>query len=101
METSNLDVAKTILQQLGGRRFMAMTGSTNFLAGPDSPSFKVGRNDSRVTHMRIVLTPADTYEMEAIRIRGTKRTTLHKSDNIYFDQLQPMFTKWTGMYTSL
>ena len=36
------------LKQLGGRRFMAMTGAKNFAVGPKGMSFKIGRNSKNV-----------------------------------------------------
>ena len=32
------------LKQLGGNRFIAMTGAKNFAVGPKGMSFKIGRN---------------------------------------------------------
>jgi hypothetical protein len=45
---TDLTVAKTILAQLGGERFVMMTGATNFVGGADSLAFRVGSNPKRV-----------------------------------------------------
>ena len=97
-----LQIAKTILSQLGGNRFVAMTGAKSF--GYDSKGssvslqFRIGRNAKQVNIVKInYIRGKDLYEMEFYK--GTK--LLKKVSNIYADQLQKMFTKHTGMYTSL
>ena len=94
-------VAKTILQQLGGNKFIAMTGAKNLGASGKSLSMKIGRNSKSINYVVITLKSSDLYEMEFIRIRGTKRTVVKKVKGVYADQLQTMFTKYTGMNTRL
>ena len=88
------------LKQLGGRRFMAMTGAKNFAVGPKGMSFKIGRNSKNVNYVRIDL-KNDLYDMEFIQMRAGKLKVKSKEKGVYADQLQKMFTKNTGMYTSL
>ena len=97
-----LQIAKTILSQLGGNRFIAMTGAKSF--GYDSKGsvvslqFKIGRNAKQVNIVRInYIRGKDLYEMNFYK--GTK--LLKKVSNVYADQLRKIFTKHTGMYTSL
>ena len=94
-------VAKTILQQLGGNKFIAMTGAKNLGSTNKSLQFKIGRNSKSISHVIITLKSSDLYEMEFIRIRGTKRTVVKKVKGVYADQLQTIFTKYTGMNTRL
>ena len=94
-------VAKTILQQLGGNKFIAMTGAKNLGSTNKSLQFKIGRNSKSISHVIITLKSSDLYEMEFIRIRGVKRTVVKKVKGVYADQLQTMFTKYTGMNTKL
>ena len=94
-----MEVAKTILSQLGGNRFAMMTGSKNFVAGANTLSMKLSRNKSGGNYLRITLTPADVYKMEFISIRGMKMTTKKEFENVYCDQLQSIFTDATGLYT--
>jgi hypothetical protein len=94
-------VAKTILQQLGGNKFIAMTGAKNLGSTNKSLQFKIGRNSKSISHVIITLKSSDLYEMEFIRIRGVKRTVVKKVKGVYADQLQTMFTKYTGMNTRL
>ena len=97
-----LQIAKTILSQLGGNRFVAMTGAKSF--GYDSKGssvslqFRIGRNAKQVNIVKInYIRGKDLYEMEFYK--GTR--LLKKVSNVYADQLQKLFTKHTGMYTSL
>ena len=90
------------LQQLGGNRFIAMTGAKHFGVGPNGMSFKIGRNSKRVNHVTIDYDRGrDLYNMKFdwVTIKGIKNKKTLKG--IYADQLQDMFTKYTGMYTSL
>ena len=90
------------LQQLGGNRFIAMTGAKHFGVGPNGMSFKIGRNSKRVNHVTIDYDRGrDLYNMKFdwVTIKGIKNKKTLKG--IYADQLQDMFTRYTGMYTSL
>ena len=92
--------AGEMLKQLGGNRFIAMTGAKNFGVGPKGASFKIGRNSKNVNYVRIDL-KNDLYDMEFIQMRAGKLKVKSKVKQIYADQLRSMFTKHTGMYTSL
>lgn len=96
-----LQVANTILAQLGGNRFVAMTGAKNLLGSERGLSFKVGTNAKKVTHVRIGLEPSDEYTVEFLTIRGTniKRTALR--EGVQVAELRDVFTAETGLYTSL
>ena len=99
------EVAKTILSQLGGNRFSAMTGAKNFVGSADSLSFTLpgggGFCRDGINVVRVVLTPADLYDVEFIRRRGSKIKTVKKVEAIFFDQLRPTFEQATGLRTSL
>lgn len=96
-----MQVAQTILEKLGGRRFITMTGAKDLLGDTDSLQFRVGRNDAGVTHVRIVLTPLDTYTVTAYRVRGINMTEKGCYEDVYADNLRAIFTKLTGLETSL
>jgi len=98
---TDLTAAKTILAQLGGNRFIAMTGSKNFGGSDNLLSFKIGRNSSRVTHVRIKLNSLDLYDVEYIRVWGIKLETVAESHGLYADMLRGDFEEKTGLYTSL
>ena len=93
-EGMNKRQAGEMLKQLGGNRFIMMTG------------FKIGRNSKGVNFVRIDL-KNDLYNMEFIQLRKKRGSmdvnmkVLKRVKGVYADQLQSVFTKHTGMYTSL
>ena len=95
--------AGLILKQLGGNKFIAMTGAKNFVKDDKSKmiAFKIGRNSKNVNYVRIKLNSMDTYDMEFINMRAGKMTVRSKANGIYNDQLESVFTENTGMYTKL
>ena len=97
----SMEVAETILQQLGGNKFISMTGAKNLGGTENSLSFKIGRNGSKITHVIITLNGLDLYDVEYIRVYNYKRTVIAASEGLYFDSLQPDFTAKTGLETSL
>lgn len=99
-------VSQTILQQLGGQRFIAMTGAKNFIDHGKGLSFKIGRNCKRVNCVRITLNVLDLYNVEFLNINlGRKNSewikTVSEICNIDADNLQGIFTANTGMDTHL
>jgi ribosomal protein L5 len=95
--------AQTVLKQLGGNKFIMMTGAKNFVqdAKKRMIGFKIGRNSKSINYVRITLNGMDTYDMEFLRIRGGKVTVVKEVKGVYNDQLQSIFTKYTGLYTHL
>tara|TARA_R110000824_G_scaffold34314_3_gene109134 strand:+ start:604 stop:948 length:345 start_codon:yes stop_codon:yes gene_type:complete len=93
--------AKTLLQQLGGNKFKAMTGAKDFGIGSDGLHFKIGRNSKSISHIVIRLTSMDLYEMKFLRVRAGKITVVKKVNNVYNDMLGKIFTKYTGMHVRL
>jgi hypothetical protein len=53
---TDLTVARSILDQLGGERFVAMTGARELVGSADSLTFKIGVNPKRVSLVRVTLT---------------------------------------------
>jgi hypothetical protein len=102
---SDQTVAKTILEQLGGRKFIVMTGARNLIGASGNLSFRLpgagGFCNDGINHVVITLTPNDEYDMTFSRLRGMKVTQVAKYEGVYFDQLQELFTKATGLATSL
>ena len=105
-EGMNKRQAGEMLKQLGGNRFIMMTGSKNFGVCTKGSGFKIGRNSKGVNFVRIDL-KNDLYNMEFIQLRKKRGSmdvnmkVLKRVKGVYADQLQSVFTKHTGMYTSL
>ena len=101
-ESSGKQIAQTILQQLGGNKFIAMTGAKNLGFTNKGLQMKIGRNTKGVTHVIIDLDRGkDLYNIEFVKIRGVKRTTVKKLKGVYAEQLGKIFTKYTGLRTRL
>ena len=56
-----MNVPEIIFQQLGGRRFVAATGSRNFTGYNDGLTMTLVKNASGANRLAITLTPNDTY----------------------------------------
>lgn len=102
-------VGSTIIQQLGGNRFISMTGAKDFGLLPElGIHFKIGKNHRNINFVTIKFNEGlDLYEMtfEKMRISkktwDVKRTVVSSHEQVYCDMLQSVFTSETGMYTSL
>jgi len=99
--TTDKTVAVEILRQLGGNRFIMMTGAKNLACDNNSMTAKIGRNAKGVTHFKVELTSMDDYIMTFYRCRLADIKELAKVEGLYFDQLQTTFTEQTGLYTYL
>ena len=102
-----MDIANTILAQLGGGRFIAMTGAKNFVGGSNSDGlgflrFKVPATltRGRVNLVNIVLTASDDYLVETFK-NGRRYCTMVQSSDAFADNLRAVFTDLTGLDTSL
>lgn len=92
--------AGTVLQQLGGRRFIAMTGAKRFVKNEKKNwiAFNLPKGKDGIRFVHITLNVMDTYDIDFKTMSGklVKRVT-----GVYNDQLQEVFTENTGLYTSL
>lgn len=104
------EIAQTIIQQLGGGKFAAMTGMKNvtyFNGGEKSRggvTFKIGGGaKSGINYVRVTLTFMDVYTVEYLKVSPSKGTvkTIKQSDDVYCDMLQDNFIEATGFFTSL
>ena len=110
-----------ILEQIGGNKFLAMTGSKILYYGYDKNGYAylrliLSRNKSRAELLKIQLNSKDLYNMSFDRIKKTLNkeysaigikiydetiANVKFLEDIYCDQLQEDFTTITGMYTKL
>ena len=99
------EIAKEILRQLGGNRFLMMTGARALGSTENSLSFRVPRARNKITYVSIVLEPSDTYTVRFHNVRGTrngyKNEVVSEVSDVHYDQLQQVFTEKTGLYTRL
>lgn len=101
-------VAKTILEQIGGGKFIAMTGSRNFMDLGNGLRMNLARNKTSANRLEIILDRnTETYTMKFYRQTFSKKTfEVSKKDialheGIYCEMLEDVFTSTTGLYTRL
>lgn len=95
-----MSVAETILQQLGGQRFTAMTGSKNYLA--DGNSLTVTLDEATDTYrMHFYKYTPGHLNKKTFEWVPDKVVEVAEFDNVYCDMLQELFTRITWMYTRL
>ena len=100
---TEMTTAQTILEQLGGNRFIAMTGASLFLNTGNGLAFKIGRGAiNKANKVRITLNDSDLYTVEFFSIRGIDIFNPRGMvENVYADKLREVFTTHTGMDTAL
>ncbi|EAB9751940.1 hypothetical protein DTV46_23380 [Salmonella enterica subsp. salamae] len=107
MENYAKFVATEILNQLGGNRFIAMTGAKNFAYfdedGECGLSFRLPSNFAMngINLVKIKLTFSDIYLVTFSRVRGAMVKEVSTFDNVYCDQLECLFNEQTGLVTRL
>lgn len=100
---TDMTVAKTILEQLGGRRFIAMTGAKNFLGDTNSLSFQLPARFAKngINAIKIVLNGSDTYDVTFSKFRAMKVTLVASSEGVYAEDLRSLISEETGLALSL
>jgi hypothetical protein len=93
--------AAEILKQIGGNRFIAMTGAKGFAFSDKYMSFKIGRNSKGINFVRIGHNAKDLYDMQFgfVSTKGIK--VKKKVKDVYADMLGQIFKKHTGMNVRL
>lgn len=99
------EVAKTILEQLGGNAFCRMTGARNLIGYADGLSFRLpgagGFCREGINHVDVRLLPSDTYRVIFSRVRGGKMKEIACVAGVYFDALPEIFRRETGLETRM
>lgn len=101
-----VEISNTIISQLGGNKFKAMTGAKNFSYKIEENfnttlTFKIGQNSKRVNHVKITLNASDLYDVQFLycSVKGIK--VLSSLEGVYAEDLRDIFETNTGLYTSL
>jgi hypothetical protein len=100
--------ANEILHQLGGRRFIAMTGARNIMHDAGALIFSLpGRTFTRggINKVKIGLNDSDLYDLTFWKIANKRGAftveEVSTASGVYFDQLQAVVTEATGLDTHL
>jgi len=98
-----MEVGRTILEQLGGNRFLAMTGAkpigikNGLKLQLKMTTVKIGKN------LEITLNGNDLYDLAFYNIDKKTYDKVVKKEikDLYCDQLVEIFERETGLFTSL
>lgn len=108
-----MSIPEIILNQLGGNKFVVMTGSKNFVADGNTLRMTLAKNGSKANRLYITLEADDTYTMHFFKYTAPrfnsktysftdeKVTEVKTIKGVYCDQLQELFTEVTKLYTRL
>ena len=101
--TENHQITHEILRQLGGSRFVAMTGAKHLCEVERGLGFQIPGNVTKdgINAVKITLEPSDTYTVKFMRMTRTKLKVVAEVSDVYCDMLQEVFTDRTGLYTHL
>lgn len=93
--------AQETLRQLGGNKFIVMTGAKNFVKGDNWIAFRIMKGKNNITLVKIFLNEMDTYDIEFAKSFKGDYKVVKRVEGVYNDQLQEIFTQETGLYTHL
>lgn len=98
-----MSIAHTILEQLGGNRFRAMTGARDIVAMDRGLTFRLPRGLARngINSVVVQLDASDTYTVMFNKRRGLELRHIAAHTMVYADQLQTIFKAETGLDTRL
>lgn len=94
--------ATEILNQLGGKRFITMTGAKDFVYGENGIQFRIGTGaKNKINKVVIKINNSDTYDMEFWRVKGVDTFKIAEHQHVYADMVREFFTFETGFFTTL
>lgn len=107
------EIMLTLYQHLGGHKFVVMTGSkfvgySEDIHGNLQQLIKLSRNATSANRLYITYNEGlDLYSMRFTNLSvdrkdfSCKEKEIYSNDEVYFEDLQSVFTKVTGLYTHL
>ena len=97
------EIAKTILNQLGNNKFIAMTGAKNLVVLEKGLGFRLPRFAGlKINYVEIKVNAMDLYNVTFKQIkRNFDVVTLKEQKDIFCENLKEVLTQETGLYTSL
>ena len=98
-----MNVAQTILSQLGGNRFITMTGARDLARTDDSLTFRLPANFARdgVNLVKVTLAASDTYTVRFMKLSGLNLRECGEVEGVYAENLREVFTERTGLDCTL
>lgn len=98
-----MNAATIILQQLGGNKFLTMTGSYNLFHdnNGNTLTMHLRRNKAKAKYLQITLNSLDLYDVKFTSLKDYELIEKASFQNVYGDMLQNIFTSVTGLNTCL
>lgn len=97
-----MNIAQTILEQLGGRKFLVMTGAKDLVNTGNGLQMRLPRGTTnKATKFIVTLDADDTYTVSFGKIRKLEYKEISSFSGVYCDMLTDIFTSETGFFTSL
>lgn len=96
-----LDIPETILQQLWGKKFLAMTWATNLLAWEKKFQFKIPLSNWINSVVIDYNSCKDEYIIKFYKIKWIDFKEVSNFNGIYFDKLVEVFEQETWLKCSL
>jgi hypothetical protein len=102
---TDMSVANEILRQLGGNKFVVMTGAKNLLGDRNYLAFSIGGGaKDKINFVKITLNGKDYYDIEFGKKSknaeiGYKK--IKEVEDIDVENLRRVFTQYTGFEISL
>jgi hypothetical protein len=100
MTNQKYQVARTIIEQMGGARKLRLMIAADIVLGPKDVGIKF-KGSRKINHVNIELAADDTYTVAFSRIWGIKCKLVAEYTMIYWDQLVDLFERETGLYLTL
>jgi len=100
MQESTNQIALEIAHQIGARG-LKMLGAKQLVAGYRELIISVGKNDKRVSKIRVSLNMADLYNVTFFNIRGIEIKEIAHIEDVHVEELHQVIEQNTGMYLSL
>lgn len=100
------EVANIILSQLGGHKFVVMTGAKNLTSHDDERgalSFRISSTmtKNKCNHVKITLNGSDLYDVTFSKIDPRDLKQISKFSDVYAEDLENLFQDETGLATRL
>lgn len=105
--SNHMNVANTILSQFGGKRSTFMIGAKNLVAlnekegGLAMKHMKTAIAGKPANYFKVVLNASDLYDVEFGWIRGHNYTVRENFENVFAEDLVPLFEDVTKLYLSM
>lgn len=108
MQNEPLTVAQQTLHNLGGAKFLEMTGARHLVQNGNelSMALPAKMTTDRVNYCKVTLNTDDTYTVFVGRVRGTAKGGVawgctDERTGVCSAELQETFTRLTGLFTSI